>query len=229
MNALARSIAVPEVSSASIVTASKAGLRERRAAQLLVAHAEVLAQALTAGRVDREGLMLHKARDLGAGERHDLPVDHLEGEHVVGEELGAMGDQMGCGRALAGAGGRGDGHDAAVDADRAGVKQAEALQGRRDREALGEQQPLREPGRTLGLRQEHLGAVGADQMNPELRRVDAVADGAILVHGEHEPPVGPASVDDPHRVRGLPATIDLLLADDPQRHGAERALSRRIR
>ena len=66
-------------------------------------------------------------------------------------------------------------------------------------------------------------------MNPELRRVDAVADGAILVHGEHEPPVGPASVDDPHRVRGLPATIDLLLADDPQRHGAERALSRRIR
>ena len=101
------------------------------------------------------------------------------------------------------------------DPHRAGVEQAEALQRRRDREGLGEQQPLPEPVRTLRLGQQYLGAVGADEMDADLGRLDAVADPGVLVDGEHEAPVGKAAVDDPPSLPGVPALGDRGLADRP--------------
>ena len=114
------------------------------------------------------------------------------------------------------------------DPDRAGVEQAEALERRCDREGLGEQQSLPEPVRTLRLGQKYLGAIDADEMDPDLGRLDPVADPGALIDGEHELTVGEAAVDDPPSRPGFPALTDRGLGDNPEHHRPRRARARRV-
>ena len=167
-------------------------------------------------------------KNSGPANASHAPARRIERENVVGEEFGAVGHQMGCGRGLAGARSRRDPDHMILDANGAGVKQVESLHRRRDRKRLREQQPVQGPGRAVVLGQQHRGAVGAHDVHPEVRCLDPVADPGILVDGDHDAPVRLTTFEDPPRLAGLPALGDLRCGEDLELDGARTARQRRF-
>ena len=116
MNALASSVDMPDRSRASISTAVGLGVAvqqvqqakrqarpsHRRSTMLLGRGSQQLPQPPTPIPLDDANLMLLDIRELGPSEGEHRSLIHVHGQHIVGEEAGALGNEMGRDGALAG-------------------------------------------------------------------------------------------------------------------------------
>ena len=137
------------------------------------------------------------------------PGDGLDGECVVGQKGRPSSDQVRRHRCLARTRRRDERECAAVESDRARMKERETLKRGGEGQHLSEQQALPAPGRNAWQGGIERRTVAGDDVSAVSRRIDPVAHAVSAFNAHHEAAVREPPVDDGFDARPTPLSLEL--------------------
>ena len=147
----------------------------------LVAAGDTGAESRQLRRRDAPELGFFDAQAGRPGMHHDTGIGLFYSEHVVGDEGGSEGDELGRERRPAAAGRSDERDHLSAQRYRAAVEETEAVECRGKREHLREEQPLPARRRHGGQRGHDRAAVRGNQVSPVVRSPDAEPERVVAV------------------------------------------------